>query len=213
MGWSLYGGHIEVEKIESIIFDWGGVLIDDPAPGLTRHCAGVLGVSDEDYVKAYHKFETDFRIGAVSEDTFWSGVAGDLSVPKPSVPSLWGKAFAAVYQPKPDMFSLVSLLHKNGYKTAFLSNTEIPAMQYFYQQQYDMFDVLVFSCWEGIKKPDRKIYELTLERLGSRPAQSVFIDDKPRCIKGAQEAGLNTILFESVNQLKTDLALLAVKTD
>ena len=109
------------------------------------------------------------------------------------------------------MFSLVSLLHNNGYKTALLSNTEIPAMQYFYQQQYDMFDVLVFSCWEGLKKPERKIYELALERLDSRPNQSVFIDDKSRCIKGAQEVGLNTILFQSVGQLKEELSLLHVR--
>ena len=209
----MYGHQIEVERIESIIFDWGGVLIDDPAPGLTRHCAGALGVNEEDYVKAYREFEVDFRIGIISENTFWRGVCGELNVPKPSVPSLWGEAFAAVYQPKPDMFSLVSLLRKNGYKTALLSNTEIPAMQYFYRQQYDMFDVLIFSCWEGIKKPGRKIYELALERLGSRPAQSVFIDDKARCIKGAQEAGLNTILFENIDQVKNELSLLRVKTD
>jgi epoxide hydrolase-like predicted phosphatase len=202
-----------VERIESIIFDWGGVLIEDPAPGLVRHCAGALGVNEEQYIEAYGKFETDFRKGAISEDSFWAQLCGELNVPKPAIPSLWGEAFVQVYQPKEDMFSFVSLLRNNGYKTALLSNTEIPAMQYFYQQQYDMFDVLIFSCWEGIKKPGRKIYELTLERLGSRPAQSVFIDDKARCIKGAQEAGLNTILFESVSQVKTELALLSVKTD
>ena len=123
---------------------------------------------------------------------------------------MWGQAFAAVYQPKEDMFSLVSLLRNNGYKTALLSNTEIPAMQYFYQQQYDMFDVLIFSCWEGLKKPERKIYELTLERLDSRANQSVFIDDKSRCIKGAQEVGLNAILFQSVSRTKEKLASLGV---
>jgi epoxide hydrolase-like predicted phosphatase len=201
---------METRKIESIIFDWGGVLIDDPAPGLTRYCAAALGVSEEQYIEAYSKFETDFRKGVISEDSFWAQLCGELNVPKSAIPSLWGEAFAQVYKPKEDMFSLVSLLRNNGYKTALLSNTEIPAMQYFYQQQYDMFDVLVFSCWEGIKKPEQKIYELALERLGSRPAQSVFIDDKSRCIKGAQEVGLNTILFESASRTKEGLASLGV---
>ncbi len=200
-----------MERIESIIFDWGGVLIDDPAPGLVQHCAGVLGVNEEAYVKAYREFEVDFRKGIISEDTFWARLCGELNVPKPAIPSLWGEAFAQVYKPKEDMFSLVSLLRNNGYKTALLSNTEIPAMQYFYQQQYDMFDVLVFSCWEGLKKPERKIYELALERLGTRPAEAVFIDDKPRCIRGAQEVGLNTILFESIYQVKDELASLSVR--
>jgi len=201
---------VETKKIESVIFDWGGVLIDDPAPGLTRYCAAALGVSEEQYIEAYGKFETDFRKGAISEDSFWAQLCGELNVPKPAVASLWGPAFAAVYQPKEDMFSLVSLLHNNGYKTALLSNTEIPAMQYFYQQQYDMFDVLIFSCWEGIKKPERKIYELALERLSSRPNQSVFIDDKPKCIRGAARLGINTILFEGINHVRNELALLSV---
>jgi len=188
-------------------------LIDDPAPGLTRYCAAALGVSEEQYTEAYGKFEVDFRKGAISEDSFWAQLAGELNVPKPAIPSMWGQAFAAVYQPKEDMFSLVSLLRNNGYKTAILSNTEIPAMQYFYQQQYDMFDVLVFSCWEGVKKPERKIYELTLERLDSRANQSVFIDDKARCIDGAKQTGLNTILFETVSQVKEKLSLLGVEAD
>jgi len=185
-------------------------LIDDPAPGLVHYCARVLGVSEEQYLAAYGKFEVDFRKGTISEDSFWAQLAGELNVPRPAAVSLWGEAFAQVYRPKEDMFSLVSLLHNNGYKTALLSNTEIPAMQYFYQQQYDTFDVLIFSCWEGIKKPERKIYELALERLSSRPAQSVFIDDKPRCIRGAQEVGLNTILFESASQVKKEFSLLGV---
>ncbi len=200
-------------KIESVIFDWGGVLIDDPAPGLVCYCANALGASEEHFIEAYGKFEVDFRKGAISEDTFWAHLADELNVPKPAIPSLWGEAFAKVYQPKEDMFSLVSGLHNCGYKTALLSNTEIPAMQYFYQQQYDMFDVLIFSCWEGIKKPEKKIYELALEKLGTRPPEAVFIDDKPGCIKGAQKAGLKTILFESIDQVKEDLALLSVRID
>jgi HAD superfamily hydrolase (TIGR01509 family) len=76
-----------------------------------------------------------------------------------------------------------------------------------------MFDVLIFSCWEGIKKPEKKIYELALERLGTRPAEAVFIDDKPRCIKGARKAGLKTILFESIYQVKDELTKLSVQID
>jgi putative hydrolase of the HAD superfamily len=202
---------MENQKIESVIFDWGGVLIDDPAPGLVRYCAAALGVSEDRYIQACGRFEVDFRKGVISEDSFWTQLTGELNVPKPAVPSLWGEAFAAVYRPREKMFSLVSLLHNNGYKTCLLSNTEIPAMQYFYQQQYDMFDVLVFSCWEGLKKPERKIYELTLERLGSRGARSVFIDDKTSCIEGAKQAGLNTIFFESISQVKKELSSLGIR--
>ena len=76
-----------------------------------------------------------------------------------------------------------------------------------------MFDTLVFSCAEGLKKPEREIYELTAERLGVTPEQSVFIDDRTDYIKGAEQAGLKTILFKSIEQVKTNLAKLNVKVD
>jgi epoxide hydrolase-like predicted phosphatase len=200
-----------MERIESVIFDWGGVLIDDPAPSLMQYCAQAFAVSKDDYIKAHSKFAADFEKDLINEDTFWERICSRLNVPTPKADSLWADAFKAVYVPKEDMFSLAARLRKNGYKTALLSNTEAVAMQYFYQLQYDMFDVLVFSCAEGTRKPEKKIYELTVQRLGSRPGQSVFIDDKPEYINGAKEAGLNTILFENINQLKNTLAELGVE--
>ncbi len=199
-----------MEAIESVIFDWGGVLIDDPAPGLMQYCAQALAVSKDDYIKAHSKFAAEFQKGSIGEDTFWERICGELDVPKPKVESLWADAFKAVYVPREDMFSLAARLRKNGYKTALLSNTEAAAMRYFYQLQYDMFDVLVFSCAEGTRKPEKKIYELTIQKLGSQPGQSVFIDDKSEYIKGAKEAGLKTILFENVNQFKKALVELGV---
>jgi len=198
-------------KIESVIFDWGGVLIDDPAPGLMRYCAQALAVSKEDYIRANNKFAADFQKGLIGEDTFWGRICGELKVPKPKVNSLWADAFNAAYTPREDMFSVAERLRKNGYKTALLSNTEFPAMQYFHTLKYDMFDVLVFSCAEGTRKPEREIYELTIRRLGSQPSQSVYIDDKPEYINGAKEAGLNTILFENISQLKNTLTELGVE--
>ena len=202
---------LRMEIIESVIFDWGGVLIEDPAPDLVKYCSEALGVSKEDYIKVCDKFGGDFQKGVISEEEFWERMCGGLGVSKPKVPSLWADAFKAAYVPREGMFSLAAGLRKKGYKTAFLSNTEEPAMRYFHQFGYDMFDVLVFSCAEGTSKPERRIYELTIQKLGSEAGESVFIDDKTEYINGAQQAGLNTILFESVSQVKNELAGLGVE--
>ena len=200
-----------MEKIKSVIFDWGGVLIDDPAPGLMQYCAKALGVSKEDYTKAHNTFAPDFQKNLVSEEVFWKRICGVLNVPRPQVHSLWAEAFRAIYVPKEEMFSLAASLRKNGYKTALLSNTERPAAQYYPQLEYYMFDVLVFSCDEGTRKPERRIYELTVERLGCRPEHAVFIDDLVEYINGAKQAGLKTILFENVNQCKNALIELGIE--
>jgi HAD superfamily hydrolase (TIGR01509 family) len=76
-----------------------------------------------------------------------------------------------------------------------------------------MFDVAVFSCAEGIIKPDRRIYEITVEKLDCQPRQAVFIDDRPENVNGAKQAGLNAFLFKDIEQLKSDLARLGVGID
>jgi putative hydrolase of the HAD superfamily len=202
-----------MKTIKSVIFDWGGVLIDDPAPALMQYCAKALRVAKEDYIKAHDKFADDFQKGLICEDNFWEKICGELNVPKPKVRSLWAEAFKAAYVPRDDIFSMAASMHKNGYRTAVLSNTEVPAMEFFYRQRYNMIDVPVFSCAEGVKKPERKIYELTLKKLGSGPEQSVFIDDKPEYINGAKEVGIKTVLFQDIDQFKDELNRLGVKID
>jgi len=204
-------GLFAMDRIESVVFDWGGVLIDDPRPGLLRYCANAFGVSEERYAPVHDSFLDDFHTGTISEETFWREIARKLGKPVPAVPSLWSEAFRAAYVPKPDVFSLASSLHERGYKMALLSNTELPAVEFFNEFNYDMFDTLVFSCVEGLMKPQRKIYEITLERLGSEARQSVFIDDRQDYVQGAKQAGLNTILFKSIDQVKSELIELGVK--
>ncbi|OHB73889.1 MAG: hypothetical protein A2Z25_10020 [Planctomycetes bacterium RBG_16_55_9] len=199
-----------MRKIESVIFDWGGVLIENPRPGLLRYCAEAFGVAQELYTPVHDFHLDEFHRGLISEEKFWRQIVRKLGKPMPKARSLWSEAFRSAYVPKPEMFSLASSLHNKGYKTALLSNTELPAAEFFRELGYDMFDVLVFSCTEGVAKPERKIYEVTLERLGSQAGQSVFIDDRPDYIQGAEEVGLNTILFEGIAQVREKLAQLGV---
>ncbi len=201
----------EAQKIEAVIFDWGGVLIDEPGAGLMEYCSEALGISKEGYIEAHRKFIDEFERGSISEEQFWVNVCEELIVSQPKANSLWAEAFEVVYSPKEEMFSLARQLRGSGYKTAVLSNTEPAAMEYFLQQGYDMFDVLVFSCVEGLRKPEREIYQLTLERLGVEASRAVFIDDRQVHIAGAQEAGLHTILFEDTGQVKSELGRLGVE--
>ena len=194
-----------MEKIESVIFDWGGVLIDDPRPGILQYCAEAFGVSLEDYTPVHDSFLDEFHKSMISEERFWRQITGKLGKSMPPAQSQWYEAFRSAYVPKKEMFSLASSLHDKGYKTALLSNTELPAVKFFHERCYDMFEVLVFSCVERVMKPERRIYEITLERLGSKAGQAVFIDDRQDYVRGAKDVGLNTIVFKSIDQFKDEL--------
>ena len=200
-----------MEKIESVIFDWGGVLIDDPRPGILRYCSEAFGIPLEDYTPVHDSFLDEFHKGKISEERFWQQITSKLGKSMPQARSQWYEAFRFAYVPKQEMFRLASSLHDKGYKTALLSNTELPAVRFFHEQGYNMFDLLVFSCTERVMKPERRIYEITLERLGSKAGQAVFIDDRQDYIRGAEGVGLNTILFQSIDQVKGELAELGVE--
>ncbi len=194
-----------MEKKESVIFDWGGVLIDDPRPGLLQHCSEAFGVPLEDYTPVHDSFLDEFHKSKISEERFWQQITGKLGKSMPTARSQWYEAFRSAYVPKQEMFRLASSLHDKGYKTALLSNTELPAVEFFHERDYDMFDVLVFSCVERVMKPERRIYEITLERLGSKAEQAVFIDDRQDYVRGAKDVGLNNIVFKSIDQVKDEL--------
>jgi putative hydrolase of the HAD superfamily len=199
-----------VTKIEAVLFDWGGVLIENPAPGLMAYCAAALGVSVEDYVRAHHAHGEAFQKGAIPEAVFWQRVCGDLDRPLPQQASLWGEAFRAVYRPREAVFGLARRLRAGGCRTSLLSNTEAPAMQFFFELGYDMFDALTFSCAEGVFKPQREIYERAARTLGTAPARCVLIDDRLDFIEGARHAGMQGVVYESFGQVKRELAGLGV---
>ncbi|MHC4744584.1 MAG: HAD family hydrolase [Planctomycetota bacterium] len=201
-----------MERITSVIFDWGGVLIDDPAPGRLRYCADALNASEEQLAEAFAKFAPDFHRGTISEDKFWGQVCGELSIDVPQSKSLWAEGFDAAYVERAAMFALAADLQRRGLKTAILSNTEKPAVEYFSRRGYEMFDCLIFSCDQRTRKPESRIYEIAIARVASPPEQIVFIDDDPNYTTAAKQAGLNTILFESIEQVKGELNALGVET-
>lgn len=198
-------------RIEAVLFDWGGVLIDNPAPGLIAYCADVLGVPTEDYTRVHNEHADAFQKGLIAEMAFWQRVCEGLDCPQPQVPSLWGEAFRAVYSPRWEVFDLACQLRENGCRTSLLSNTELPAMEVFLELGYDVFDALTFSCAEGACKPQREIYEIAARKLATAPQQCVLIDDRLDFIEGARSAGMNGVLYERLAQVRQELIRLGVR--
>ena len=192
-------------RIEAVLFDWGGVLIENPAGPLMVYCAGALDVSVEDYARVHSEQGDAFQRGRISEEAFWQRVCAGLGCPPPKSRSLWGEAFRAVYRPRDGVFALARQLHEGGRKTALLSNTEAPAMEFFLELRYEMFDAAMFSCAEGACKPEREIYEIAARKLGLTPGQCVLIDDRPDFIEGARNAGMNGIVYQRLAQVRQEL--------
>lgn len=72
----------------------------------------------------------------------------------------------------------------------------------------ELFDAVVLSGAVGVSKPNPEIYLLTARRLGLEPGQCVFVDDLPRNVVGAVNAGMVGVHHRDVASTVTELAAL-----
>lgn len=68
-----------------------------------------------------------------------------------------------------------------------------------------LLETTVVSGDEGVIKPDRRIYEILIDRTGLEPARTLFIDDSPRNVAVAAELGFEIHLFTGSASLAASL--------
>ncbi|MFZ0923875.1 MAG: HAD family phosphatase, partial [Candidatus Acidiferrales bacterium] len=78
----------------------------------------------------------------------------------------------------------------------------------FHLREY--FDVFLSSCYLGVRKPDKAIYELALSITQRKGDECVFVDDRALNLECARELGMHTIQFKSAAQLEKELGQLGV---
>jgi putative hydrolase of the HAD superfamily len=88
------------------------------------------------------------------------------------------------------------------YQTAIISNGFVGATRREEELYHfgEMCDLVIYSHEVGCRKPDRRIFELTCQRLGVQPAEMVFLDDVPGHVTAARELGIQAILFKETAQ-------------
>jgi putative hydrolase of the HAD superfamily len=72
------------------------------------------------------------------------------------------------------------------------------------------FDAFFSSCYLGLRKPDRKIYQVALDVLQRDPEQVAFIDDREENVAAAVSLGIRGIRYEGSAALADELGRLGV---
>lgn len=92
---------------------------------------------------------------------------------------------------------------KNKYKLAIISNDSSRWSKYL-REKFDInkyFDVISISGDLKIQKPDERIFLLTIEKLGVKPEDCIYVDDRSGNLNAAKKVGMNPILLKSRNEL------------
>jgi len=117
--------------------------------------------------------------------------------------------------PFPDTIELARGLARTGRYRLMTINNESAELNQHRLEQFGLRDVFITffsSCWVGVLKPARRIYEVALAMSQARPDGSVFIDDRERNLEPAHALGMQTIRFTDALRLRQELADLDVRT-
>lgn len=76
-----------------------------------------------------------------------------------------------------------------------------------------LFDAFFSSCYLGLRKPDRKIYQIALDVLQRDPEEVVFIDDRAENAAAASSLGIHGIRYQGSAHLTEELARLGVSPE
>lgn len=113
----------------------------------------------------------------------------------------------------PGSIDLLKELKSMGYGIYGLTNWSAEKIGYAFANYsfFSLFDGIVVSGVEKVVKPDRKIYEILLERYSLKPGECVFIDDNPDNVDMAKVLGINAIRFDNIGNVKEHLETLLNK--
>jgi putative hydrolase of the HAD superfamily len=185
------------------------VLTGPQDPAAYAELLRITGLSRERFEKFYWADRHAYDEGKLTGITFWQKLLKDagLELGEGAVEELnrWDVRMWSTVNPA--MVAWQQRLKQRGVKTAILSNMG-DAIHESILREFDWiqnFDVLVWSYELHIAKPDAAIYLHTLEQLGTRPEETVFIDDKLVNIQAAQALGVNGFEFSTAERLRADL--------
>jgi len=180
---------MKYSNIKAIVFDFWGVFADFNAP--VNKAIGVKRPVT-DYPE-YYDLINQHNLGQISEDEFLNKTSKLFKVELSSEHRYLFNADHLNHK----LIEIIKKL-KTKYKIGLVTNTGKEYMdEFLYKPGLDkLFDCLVTSHSEALKKPDPKIYMLAAKRLELKPEEILYLDDHPDRITPAAALGMEVLLYE-----------------
>jgi putative hydrolase of the HAD superfamily len=210
------------ERIEAVISDFGGVLTT-PLVQSFMAFQDKTGISAENLGKAMQESASldgenplfKLERGEVTEAAFLERIADALEPLLGHRPEM--HRFKEIYfdalNPNQKMIDLMRELKGSGYRMAMLTNN-VREWEPLWRSMLpvdEIFETVVDSAFVGCRKPESRIYAMTLERLGMPAESCLFVDDVQVNCEGATRAGINAVHFrdneQAIGEIRSALGL------
>jgi len=185
------------------------VLTGPQEPAAHAELLRITGLPLERFEPLYWADRHAYDEGTLTGMAFWEKIIRDGSLRLPPTAAaelnLWDAHMWTTENPV--MLAWQLALKERGLLTAILSNMGDSVLANM-ERTFDWlprFDVLVWSYQLRMAKPDPAIYRHVLSKLGTEPAETLFLDDRAVNVEAAQALGMKAIEFSTVDRLRVDL--------
>jgi putative hydrolase of the HAD superfamily len=205
-----------MSRIEAVISDFGGVLTSplldsfaafQDSSGISLEQLGVAmgAIFEREGKQPLFELET----GRITEATFVRELGAELTrqLGRPVELHEFGERYFEHLHPNERMIEYMRELRGRGYKLAICTNN-VREWEPLWRAKLpvdELFEVVVDSGFVGTRKPERRIYELTLERLGVGPEVALLVDDIELNCEAARALGIAAVWFRSTDQAIEEL--------
>ena len=198
-------------KVEWLVFDLGGVIVDfDPDAGWREYARRFPERQDavREVTTAPDGPRTQLGSGQMSVAEYFAAVEEALGH------SLSRAEHVAIdvgilRGERPQMVELLERL-SGHVRLACFSNTHDLHWEHMRSeyQCMDLFEVQVASHLIGARKPSQRAFEILCSRLGASPGECAFVDDAAENARAARDLGMTGIHYTSYDQLLLELEAL-----
>jgi putative hydrolase of the HAD superfamily len=203
--------------IEAVICDFGGVLTTpliqsfmafQDHTGITTE---VLGKGMQAATEANGGENPLFEMerGEITEVAFLEQLTASLEPLLGHRPEMhrFKEIYFEALDPNPAMIALMRELKAAGYRMAMLTNN-VREWEPLWRPMLpvdEIFETVVDSGFVGCRKPESRIYALTLERIGLPAESCLFVDDIEVNCEGARKAGMAAVHFQDNEQATAEI--------
>ncbi|CDD29682.1 hAD hydrolase family IA variant 3 [Clostridium sp. CAG:433] len=189
--------------IKNIVLDVGGVIFDDSKQNiqklLNKNC-------DNIYKLAYGGGFKKCLLGEISVQEHINSLKNEKDFNDISY-ILKKENLIKSYPLIKNNFEYIKDLRKRGYKLFLLTNITEDSYNYINEliNINEKFDGGIYSYQEHLIKPDYDIYNLLINRFNLNKDETIFFDDKEKNVKAANEVGIKSYVFTSINDIESNL--------
>lgn len=186
--------------IRAIVFDCFGVLAEDGWLPFKRKYVR----ENAQLIEQLADLGKQNEYGLISNDEYFSRAAQAVEVQEEVL-----RAAVNRRVPNEELFEFIVKTLKSRYKIGLLSNANYDVVhELFTKEQSQVFDAAVLSFESKLVKPDSRMFELMVARLGVELDECLFVDDVERYCVAAESIGMKSILYQDLNQCITDIGQL-----